>query len=310
MDEHEFDVDASIHDGWARFRDRLAELVRDMQPGDTFDIAIPLLDASTARAPYVRFTSAADGAVVAELAGDDALDPGRGPTAAQRSQLARLGWSVPGDGGDLVVTVPAGGARGLADRVAEALETVYAVPHPAFLDDADPTSVAPSAGPAVGETPPDDPDFRAVYISTPDEATRAIGTALAQVYSRNMPADEHDVFAVPAGSALVFVRAHRSLPLVVFRCPLVSAVSDPAAAEREVAILNRDSLWCRYVFDGETVFAESELVDRVFVPVNFKIRLAEMCREIDDVDDDLARRAGGKRWLDLRTSEENGRAGK
>lgn len=306
MSEHEFDVDASIVDGWRRFGTHLADLLRDMESGDTFDIAIPMIDSPATRAPYVRFTVSESG-ISAEIPGDDALDADHHLSSIQRRALADLGWRSPVAGADLVNRCPASAADGLADRVADALQSVYGIPHPAFLDDV--STGAPVPSPAVGEPPPDDPDFRAVFISTPDEATRAIGTALAQMYSRNVPADEHDVFAVPAGSALLFVRAHQSLPLVLFRCPLVSAVSDPVAAQREVALLNRDSLWCRYVFDGESVFAEAELVDRVFVPVNFKICLAEIVMEIDDVHRGLDRRVRGTRWLDLRSSDGGERGG-
>lgn len=147
-------------------------------------------------------------------------------------------------------------------------------------------------------------DFLPQQITDPDQATRAVGAALSDVYRRRIRPDEHDVFTVPAGCVLLFVRAHRSLPLVVFRSPLVQAVEDVAAAETEVAILNRDSLWCRYVFDGTSIIAESEFVDRVFVPVNFKIQLAEISAELDDVYPDLARRVAGRHRPDLRASDE------
>lgn len=303
MGEHEFDVDASILAGWARFSAHLAGLVRELTPGDTFDLAIPVAGRVDAGSPAVRFTGIPGPGVVVEIAGDSTIGPGRRLGEARREQLRVLGWADPDHGGDLTLHGTPEDADRLGSVVGRTLETVFGVPHPAFLSDAGGTGAA-AGDPPPDRTQADDPDFVPFVISTPDEATRAVGTALAEVYARDMPADEHDVFAVPAGSALLFVRAHRSLPLVVFRCPLVSAVTDAGAAEREVAILNRDSLWCRYVFDGETIYAESELVDRVFVPVNFKIRLTEVATEIDDVDDDLARRVDGKRWLDLRGADE------
>lgn len=314
MPQHEFDVDASIAAGWDRFATHLAGLLRDLAPGGTFDIAVPVLGSPSSQTPYVRFTATETGRILAEVSGGDGPEESCRLRPDQLGQLARLGWngasgahgvgpsaSAPGPH----VTVTPEGALDAAHLVAGTLERVFGIPHPVFLHDATgPTRPAPAEP---GDAPPEDPDFASVAIGSPDEATRAVGTALAEVYEREVPADEHDVFAVPAGSALLFVRAHRSLPLVVFRSPLVTAVGDATAAETEVAILNRDSLWCRYVFDGETIYAESELVDRVFVPVNFKIQLSEVAAELDDVDEDLARRVGGKRWLDLRAAEERPR---
>ncbi|MFD2393831.1 hypothetical protein ACFSSF_08430 [Dietzia aerolata] len=131
-----------------------------------------------------------------------------------------------------------------------------------------------------------------------------MSTALSEVYNDRVEVDDHDVFTVPTACVVVFVRAHRSMPLIVFRSPLVPVVEDAAAAETEVAILNRDSLWCRYVFDGKAIVAESEFVDRVFVPVNFKIKLAEIVAELDDVYPDLARRVASSQWRDLHSADD------
>src|SRR5699024_988469 len=65
---------------------------------------------------------------------------------------------------------------------------VFGLPHPVFLNDAPgPTPHAP-----VDPDPDRDPgtdhvDFRPLPISCPDEATRAVGAALAEVYAREMP---------------------------------------------------------------------------------------------------------------------------
>lgn len=312
MPEYEFDVDASINAGWGQFASDLADLLRDLAPGDTFDIAVPVLGSPASRTPYIRFFSTGPDRLRAEVSSGDHDDPACRLGADQLAQLTALGWegATSRDSGgpdptsaDRHITASVNNAERTAHLVAGTLERVFGIPHPVFLHDAmGPTRPAHTESDA---TLPEHPDFQPIEIASPDEATRAVGTALAEVYAREVPADEHDVFAVPAGSALLFVRAHRSLPLVVFRSPLVSSVQNVAAAETEIAILNRDSLWCRYVFDGETIYAESEFVDRVFVPVNFKIQLSEVAAELDDVDGDLARRVAGKRWLDLHAAEEH-----
>ncbi|AVZ39337.1 MULTISPECIES: hypothetical protein [unclassified Dietzia] len=312
MPDFEFDVDTSIAAGWDRFAARLAELLRDLVPGATFDLAVPVLGSPSTRTPYVRFTAADDGNIHAEVSGGGSEDSPEPLGPVRLRQLVALGWA-PGASTEsgLGLTFPVDRAPEVAHLVAGTMERVFGIPHPVFLHDVsepqDP-SVSEPQEPSTGrsEDPaPADVDFRPRMIATPDEATRALESVLSEVYQRRVTPDEHDVFTVPAGYVLLFIRAHRSLPLVVLRSPLVSSVEDPAAAEAEVAILNRDSLWCRYVFDGETISAEAEFVDRVFVPVNFKIHLAEISAELDDVYSDLAHRVTGRRWRDLRAADDH-----
>lgn len=348
MPDFEFDVDASIAAGWERFAARLAGFLRDLVPGATFDLTIPVAGTRAGCTPFIRFTAvqtdngtspsiptgesaatpsamSGSGSIEAEVSGGGTEDHPAPLRAGQLDQLADLGWSLPADDDDHDDDHTAGSgprfrmptyeAPHLAHLVAGTMERVFGIPHPVFLHDVvdgastSGTGAPGAAGPSAVEPPvrsADDVDFRPLTISDPDQATRAVATALSDVYNCRVEADEHDVFTVPAGRVVVFVRAHRSMPLIVFRSLLVSAVEDVAAAETEVAILNRDSLWCRYVFDGNSVYAESELVDRVFVPVNFKIQLAEISAELDDVYPDLARRVAGEQWRDLHSTEDPG----
>lgn len=331
MPESEFDVDASITAGWEHFADRLAGLLRALVPGATFDVSVPVLGAPSTHMPYVRFTADQPGHVYAEVSGGGTEDAPTPLRHAQVDQLTALGWRAGASASETRSTsesaaavdravrpeigLPVERATELAHLVAGTMERVFGIPHPVFLHDVTDHDAAgedtagqdttASAEPTANDGALD-ADFRPQPITDPDQATRAVGAALAEVYRGRVQADEHDVFTVPAGCVLLFVRAHRSLPLIVFRSPLVSGVEDAAAAETEVAILNRDSLWCRYVFDGETISAESEFVDRVFVPVNFKIQLAEIATELDDVYEDLARRVAGRRWRDLRAADDPG----
>ncbi|MEB8325180.1 hypothetical protein NGF75_04150 [Dietzia kunjamensis] len=323
MPAFEFDVDASIAAGWDRFASHLADLLRDLVPGAIFDLAIPVLGAPSAHTPYIRFTAVAPGRVDAEVSGGGTEDAPTPLRPAQLAQLSALGWQAadterePDPAAGPRVTLTTDRARELSHLVAGTLEQVFGIRHPVFLhdvtdsdvdevDDPGPVELVGAGGDAADAGSPvgSEDDFRPQPITDPDQATRAVGAALTEVYRRRVRADEHDVFTVPAGCVLLFIRAHRSLPLIVFRSPLVSAVEDAAAAETEVAILNRDSLWCRYVFDGKAITAESEFVDRVFVPVNFKIQLAEISAELDDVYPDLVRRVAGKHSRDLRASDD------
>lgn len=303
MPEFEFDVDASIAAGWERFAGHLAGLLGALDPGETFDMAVPALGAPTSGTPYLRFTCPESGRLHAEVHGGGSDISPVSLSGAQLDRLESLGWVARSSGAH--VTMSADRALETAHLVVDSVTGVFGLPHPVFLNDVPSPRPRPTPDSGPDHDPgSDDVDFRPVPISCPDEATRAVGTALAEVFAREVPADQNDVFTVPAGCVLLFVRAHRSLPLIVFRSPLVASVRDADAAETEVAILNRDSLWCRYVFDGETIYAESELVDRVFLPVNFKIQLAEVSAELDDIHADLARRVRGTRWRELRPTQD------
>ena len=356
MPDFEFDVDASIAAGWERFAARLAGFLRDLVPGATFDLTVPVPGTRAGCTPFVRFAAVQAGAgtrlgnvpstppdgpahtpgavagsdsIVAEFCGGGTEDDPAPLRPGQLDQLAGLGWTLPDHADDVdddddndhaagarpQLRLPSYEAAHLAHLVAGTMERVFGIPHPVFLHDvidgaATPGAVPPGATVHSVVEPPaqlaDDVDFHPITITDPDQATQAMAVALSEVYNGRVEADEHDVFTVPAGCVVVFVRAHRSMPLIVFRSPLVPAVEDAAAAETEVAILNRDSLWCRYIFDGKTVYAESEFVDRVFVPVNFKIQLAEITAELDDVYPDLARRVAGKQWRDLHSADDQG----
>lgn len=358
MPEFEFDVDASIAAGWERFASRLAGFLRDLVPGATFDLTVPVPGVRPDSTPYIRFTAAetsdhnvtgsrggqtgdphtpasasasasasarashasgdgaSSGAIDAVVSGGGSDDDQVPLRPLQYEQLTGLGWDVPRDVDSTELprlTMPTYEASHLAHLVAGTIERVFGIPHPVFLHDvADATVGMRHSEPprvAAGTSMPvapvaDAADFRSEPINDPDQATRAVGVALSEVYGDQVESDEHDLFTVPAGSVVLFIRAHRSLPLIVFRSPLVPAVEDAGAAETEVAILNRDSLWCRYVFDGKSVYAESEFVDRVFVPVNFKIQLTEISAELDDVYPDLARRVAPKQWRDLHSADD------
>ena len=225
MPAFEFDVDASIAAGWDRFASRLADLLRDLIPGATFDLAVPVFGAPSPLTPFIRFTAVGQRRLEAEVSGggsDDAPAPLR---PAQLAQLAALGWraadaeatAMPTPGPQ--VALPTDRATELTHLVAGTLEQVFGIRHPVFLHDVadvdDPDARAAASGPDPadasaarpgGPTEPhgsgDEDDFRPQPITDPDQATRAVGAALAAVYRRRMHPDEHDVFTVPAGWAV------------------------------------------------------------------------------------------------------------
>ena len=304
MPDFEFDVDASIAAGWERFAARLAGFCATSspaRPSTSPSSQVPVPGSRTSGSPRARWrlpgrrsrrrlghTRCHGGHRFdqAEISGGGREDDPRlaqggsssisSPVWDGRCRTRTSRTTTTHDRPRPRLSLPTYEATRLARLVAATIERVFGIPHPVFLhdviDDGRPAGAdgpaATERSPAVPEAAPvaDDVDFRPIMITDPDQATRAVAAALSEIYHCRVEADEHDVFTVPAGCVVVFVRAHRSMPLIVFRSPLVPTVEDAGAAETSgdpqpgltvvPVCLRRKVRLCRV-----------EFADRVSVPV-------------------------------------------
>jgi len=81
-------------------------------------------------------------------------------------------------------------------------------------------------------------------------------------------------------------------------CELVVNVTDRQAAEFEVAVLNRDNPEVKFVLRDTRVIMYVEIPAQPFVPDHLRMALEGMCGLAPALDADLARRVGGRRFLD------------
>jgi hypothetical protein len=181
-----------------------------------------------------------------------------------------------------------------------ALRDVFGVAHPAFLtaggldDDAEPDLGIPSGrGPSEPEVEPP-----AVFPRDRDHLIELVDKALTPFFGNAPLHDEDDDIPVVNGSALVFVRVAEQMPAIQLFCCVVHDVTDDDSAAFEVAVLNRDQAFLKFVLVEDRVMAHLWLPAYPFAPEHLRAMLAVTSQTVDAVDDDLARRVRGRRTFE------------
>lgn len=298
-----FDLDRSTERAWSVFRGRLADHVAAME-----DDELALVEAESSvdeeddgAAPYVQFCAWGDDLVRCEVSSNAYLADEQQLDDEQVAALVALGWNAPtyspdeeADSGSTNFYLDA--ERKQADRLAvltvRALRDVFGVAHPAFLSsDELATSDAPAPGPAddhVEEALATDPDDR-------DHLRSLVDAALVPVFGGLPEHDSDDDVPVVSGSGLVWVRVLEDAPVVQLFSALVCDVRDRERAAFEVAVLNRDVQFLKFILVEDTVMAYLYIPALPFAPLHLRAMLDLMCKMVDRIDDDLVTRVGGRR---------------
>jgi hypothetical protein len=297
----EVSMDEGTDAAWTRFRRRLADRLASLDNGDYVLVELEGDEEDDGRCtPYVQATSADGLYVVAEVSGNPYLIPQHRLDKASRRQLTRLGWARASKGSEnrnYSVEFDVSRADEVAVMMVRALREVFGVVHPAFLvgagidltDGGTPVSEAPE--PAYDEPLAVVPDDRA-------ELDGLVEQVLTRVLGQTPVRDQDGDIGVVSGSAVVFVRVLPDQPIIEIFAELVVAVTEPDRARFEVAVLNRDCKFAKFVLVDDMVKAHVHLPARPFAPEHLRYALAMMCEMADAVDDDLAFRVGGRTFLD------------
>ncbi len=308
MSEFEaFDLDRSTGRAWRRFQARLADHVAAMRDDDVLVVSADSAvgeDADGA-APYVQFCAWGQTLVRAEvssnayLAAEVALD-GSGYDA-----VAAIGWARPTltpedepDEGSANFFVDL--ERAEADRLAvmstQVLRQVFGVPHPAFLSaDGWEPDLSDDAPVVVEEPVVESP---ATFPDSREHLLRLVDEALTPVFGQAPEHDEDDDIPVVSGTALAYVRVLEQVPGISLFCALVHGVADRDRAAFEVAVLNRDERFLKFVLDEDRVMAQVFLPAYPFAPEQLRTMLAILVEAVDTIDDDLVARVGGRRTFE------------
>ena len=316
-----FDLDRSTARAWSKFQARLADHVVDMEDDDLLlvEAESSVDDEDEGAAPYVQFCAWDEDLVRCEVSSNEYLADEHRLDSVGVQILKALGWSGPTVGRDdedpgegsanFYIDVERSEADRLAVMTVRALREVFGVAHPVFLsahnlaDDGEPAS---SLGvPASQPSSEDDPDEPiAVVARDREHLQELVDEALIPFFGHTPAHDEDDDVPVVAGSALVFVRVLKSYPAIQMFSELVSDVTDLERAAFEVAVLNRDVQFIKFVLIEDRVLAQLFLPAWPFAPKHVRAMLALMAETVDEVDDDLAVRVGGRRTLDAAAEEE------
>ncbi|GAA1179391.1 hypothetical protein GCM10009584_21560 [Ornithinimicrobium humiphilum] len=292
----EFDLDRTTEVGWAAFLSRLADhlgTAREplvMTPMGGEDDHLPVLEVTPG-------AGGDDALLHAELRG-----PGEDPwpEEARTRHLLSLGWTPAPGGTAYLLDLPRSHAHLLAAVVTDTLRDVVGVPHPAFLDAGALTIAAPTEAEPEEPAPPPQVDLdTAVMVRTPAELRELVDTTLHAALG-HPPRHDHDGdVPILYGSALVYVRTADAAPVVtVFAIP-VQDIGDLEAARREVEIFNRRAIFGKFTLVGRQIVASVAVPCLPFVPRHLVGMVELMGREIDQLDEDLALRVQGRRWIDL-----------
>ncbi len=292
-----FDLDRTTARAWGHLQVDLAAQVAELGDEDHLVVAVEAVEGDDEVTPYVQF--AADGSNLRfevssnrYLTGHHRLDP------AGDAALRALGLEPPTADDDegspnYFVDTEMGAAERLAVMAVRALRDVFGVPHPAFLR-SEPVLDGPGAA-ATALVAGDEP-----LATTPRDRAHLralVDEALVPVFGRVPEPDDDDDIPVVRGTALVFVRVRRDAPIVEIFSSVVGEITDLDRAAFEVGILNRESVFIRYVLVGDRVMAYLCLPAHPFVPAHLRSMLELMSETTDAVDEVLARRGGGRPQL-------------
>jgi hypothetical protein len=295
------DLDRVTTKAWRRFRRELADRIADLGQGGVLGVAFEAaVDAAqSGGAPYLQFCGGEGDIVLGEVSGNHYLHAAHQLDKEARRRLAEIGWARPRPKRGVFnyrAEVDQSHADQLAAMAVTALREVFGVTHPAFL---------------VGDVRiGDDPDLpHADTVELPDEplATTPVGREhldqlvdqalvpfLGQVPNRD---DDGDI-PVVNGTAVVFVRILPHAPLIKIWAEVSVEVSELDRAKFEVEVLNRERPFAKFVLVDDRIVAQVHVPASPFAPEHLRQTLAMMCELADEVDDDLAVRVSGRRFLE------------
>ena len=292
-----FDLDDSVDKAWRGFRRALADRIVGLEVGESFyvEVETPNGEEEPGCAPYVQVIRFDEDGLRGEVSGNRYLRASSRLDKATRCRLVDLGWARPDkqrDQYNFALEVAASGVDQLAVMAVTALREVFAVTHPAFLacdvvvePDVDLPTVASMA--STGEAVAVRPVGR-------DHLVQLVDAALTDFLGQCPVRDEDGDVPIVSGSAVVFVRVPEHHPMVEIFAPLVLEATDLDSARFEVAVLNRDRPFAKFLLLDDQIMMTFQLPAWPFLADQLRAMLAMMCTLADEVDADLAARVGGR----------------
>lgn len=291
----EFDLDRATEIGWAGFQSQLA----DHLAGTHEPLTVLPFGGDAASSPVLEVRPTGGGEDEALHAELRAPEGSTWPEDDRARHMAALGWSTDPGRTAYLIDLPRTHAHLLAAVLTDTLREVVGVPHPAFLD-AGVLTPRPPAEDQQEKPPVPELDLdTAVPVQTPQQLRELVDTTLHVLIGHPPRHDQDGDVPILFGSALVYVRTADAQPVVtIFSIP-VQDITDMTAARREVEIFNRSSVFAKLHLVGRQAVASVSIPCLPFVPRHLVGMVQMMGRDIDRLDEDLALRVGGRRWIDL-----------
>lgn len=266
--------------------------------------------------PYVQVMGYGDERLRGEVSSNAWLAPAYRLTSEQEGWLAEAGWSEPTCGPEApyepgsphwYVDMDCLEADRLAAMLVMVLRDVFGVHHPSLLeaggleDDPDVGLPRPTMEPAPEPDPSEPP------ITNPhdrDHLRELVGQAVSSFCGEPRRADEDGDYPFPIGTSVVFVHACEDQPVVELMAPVACDFTDPAAAEREVGILNDQSRFVLWQVRGRSIWASCSFPADPFVPKHLRGLLRMMLDQVAEHERPLQLRTGARAFLDREDDED------
>jgi hypothetical protein len=289
---------------WELFEEGLATYLACMRhQGDHLIVEAPDGGEEEGTAPYAQFAVFGPDAIRAELSGNTVLrEEHRLPDDVAESLVEHGGWEAPRvDQGftNYAVECDLDSVGAVAAMVRFALADVFAIPDPGLLSYRawGPASehaellgllsseeIAVEAGGA----------SLAVMPRDHDHLVELVEGVLAEVFDEPVEQDDDEDFVIEAGRSRAYVRVRRDQPTIEVFALVVCEVRNQRQAAVEVGLLNRDTVWTKYVLRGRAVLQTVCVPAAPFVAEHLASVVPMFLGELESVRDDLALRTGGR----------------
>ncbi len=254
--------------------------------------------------PYVQFCAYSDDVIRGEVSSNEYLRHAYALTPAGAEQLAAMGWLPPtkpdAEAPDSCfpnwyVELQRHAGDELASMTVLALREVFGVIHPALLVARGSLGAEPVLGIAVAveQSSREREEELATVPESPAHLQELVDTALKPVFGHLPSKDADGDIPVTVDSSVVYVRVDDTEPTVELFGIVVDGVRDLGAAAREVAILNRDSRFAKFVLQDRRILASLEICAQPFAPAHLRAMLSHSVELIDSIHGDLAARTSG-----------------
>jgi hypothetical protein len=296
----DFDLDRSVSRAWKGFQARLADYLVGMTDEDSLVINVVAgEEPEEGSAPYVQFAGFGGDRVRGEVCSNRYLAREYQFDAQRARVLERQGWQWPDESANFYAQLPTIDGDRLAVMAVRALRDVFDVPHPAFLAAGSPTAaerLGLTGAPEGVDSEEDEP--LSIVPESAEHLQQLVDDALTPVFGHVPAKDSDGDIPVPYNSTLVFIRVYQDEPLIdIFGC-VVTDVTDLEAAHIEAGILNRDVKFIKFFVAGDNVVAQLQIPSYPFSPLVLRNMLQFMSSALDEIDDDLALRTGGRLAID------------
>jgi Putative bacterial sensory transduction regulator len=295
---HHFDLDRSTDEAWAKFAERLGEVISHMDAGGSLRIG-SLATEQEGTSPFVLFRCSGE-ELLAEAAGNAALSEEFQLGPEQLEALEELGWEPPNVDGDH----PSGNfwmmalqedSADLARAATRVLREVYHVPHPAFLA---PDQLADILTPSVAREAPTtsfgSEDIASRMVTGKAELDRLIEAELIEVLGHSPLQDDDGDFALRVGSTMVFVRATSDAQEVLVFSAVVHDVEGRSRAMEVLSDLNTEARFVRFMLIRDRVFVSLSIFAQPFVAAHLHQALRAVSMVSDEIDEKLASKLRGR----------------